>query len=63
MAELFEFMVHSNPLSYHVELFSHGSEIAQYAKKFIFNSVGLMDFAVSLVDSVHHLPDGQVTFH
>ena len=30
--------------------------------KFVSNSPGLLDFAIGLVDSDHHLPDGQVKF-
>lgn len=34
----------------------------QCPKKFLSNSPGLVDFPVGLVDSVRHLPDGQVKF-
>ena len=34
----------------------------QPAKKLVFNSPGLADFAIRLVNSVFNLPDGQVMF-
>ena len=34
----------------------------QRAKKVMSDSPGLVDFAIALVDSDHHLPDGQVKF-
>ena len=34
----------------------------QRAKKVVSDSVGLVDFAVGLVNSVFNLPDGQVMF-
>jgi len=37
-------------------------EIAQCAKNVLFFSPQLVDFAVRLVDYIHHLPDGQVYF-
>ena len=30
--------------------------------KFVSDSPGLLDFVIGLVDSDHHLPDGQVKF-
>ena len=32
----------------------------QHAKKVLSNSLGLVDFAIGLVNSVFNLPDGQV---
>ena len=37
-------------------------ETHQRAKKVVSDSPGLVDFAIGLVDSDHHLPDGQVKF-
>ena len=34
----------------------------QHAKKVVFDSLGLVDFAIGLVNSVFNLPDGQVMF-
>ena len=34
----------------------------QLAKKVVSNSLGLVDFAIGLVNSVLNLPDGQVEF-
>ena len=34
----------------------------QRAKKVVFDSPGLVDFAIELVKSVFNLPDGQVMF-
>ena len=34
----------------------------QRAKKVVSNSLGLVDFAIGLVNSVINLPDGQVNF-
>ena len=34
----------------------------QCVKKVVSNSLGLMDFAIGLVNSVFNLPDGQVIF-
>ena len=34
----------------------------QCAKKVVSDSPGLVDFAIGLVNSVFHLPDGQVMF-
>ena len=34
----------------------------QRAKKVVFDSLGLMDFVIGLVNSVFHLPNGQVMF-
>ena len=34
----------------------------QRAKKVVFDSPGLVDFAIGLVNSVFNLPDGQVIF-
>ena len=34
----------------------------QRAKKVVSDSPRLVDFAIGLVDSDHHLPDGQVKF-
>ena len=34
----------------------------QRAKKVVFDSPGLVDFSVGLVDSIFRLPDGQVKF-
>ena len=34
----------------------------QHAKKVVFDSPGLVDFAIGLKNSVLKLPDGQVTF-
>ena len=34
----------------------------QRAKKVVFDSPGLVDFAMGLVNSVFNLPDGQMTF-
>ena len=34
----------------------------QRAKKLVFNSPGLVDFAIRLLNSVFNLPDGQVMF-
>ena len=36
--------------------------VTQHAKKIVADSQGLADFAVGLVDSVLHLPDGQMKF-
>ena len=36
--------------------------IIQRAKKVMSDSPGLVDFAIGLEDSNHHLPDGQVKF-
>ena len=35
----------------------------QRAKKVLFDSPGLLDFAIGLVNSVFNLPDGQVMFY
>ena len=35
----------------------------QRAKKVLSDSLGLVDFAIGLVNSVFNLPDGQVMFH
>ena len=35
---------------------------SQYAKKEVSDSLGLVDFAIGLVNSVFKLPDGQVMF-
>ena len=35
----------------------------QCAKKVVFDSPGLVDFAIRLVNSVFNLPDGQVKFY
>ena len=37
-------------------------EVAQCAKKVVSDSLGLVDFAIGLVNSVLNLPDGQVAF-
>ena len=37
-------------------------QLGQRAKKVMSDSPGLVDFAIALVDSDHHLPDGQVKF-
>ena len=34
----------------------------QRAKKVVYDSPGLVDFAIGLVNSVFNLPDGQVMF-
>ena len=34
----------------------------QHAKKVVSNSLGLVDFAIGLVNSILNLPDGQVIF-
>ena len=34
----------------------------QRAKKVVSNSLGLMDFVIGLMNSVFHLPNGQVMF-
>ena len=34
----------------------------QHAKKVVFHSPGLVDFAIGLVNSVLNLPDGQMNF-
>ena len=34
----------------------------QHAKKVVFDSSGLVDFAIELVNSVLNLPDGQVKY-
>ena len=36
--------------------------LPQCAKKVVSNSPGLVDFAIGLVNSVLHLPNGQVLF-
>ena len=36
--------------------------VEQRAKKVVFNSPGLVDFAIGLVNSVINLPNGQVKF-
>ena len=36
--------------------------ISQRAKKVVSDSLGLVDFAMGLVNSVFNLPDGQVMF-
>ena len=36
--------------------------LTQRAKKVVSDSPGLVDFEIGLVDSDHHLPDGQVKF-
>ena len=35
---------------------------AQHAKKVVSDNQGLVDFAIGLVNSVFHLPNGQVMF-
>ena len=35
---------------------------SQRAKKVVSNSLGLVDFAIGLVNSVFNLPDGRVIF-
>ena len=37
-------------------------QLYQYAKKVVFDSPGLVDFAIRLVTFVLNLPDGQVLF-
>ena len=37
-------------------------DLAQCAKEVMSDSPGLVDFVIRLVDSDHHLPDGQVKF-
>ena len=41
---------------------SHPSSAQQKAKKVVFDSQGLVDFAIGLVIFVLYLPDGQVLF-
>ena len=36
--------------------------LCQGAKKVVSNSLGLVDFAIGVVNSVFNLPDGQVMF-
>ena len=38
------------------------SSLSRRAKKVVFNSLGLMDFAIGLVNSVLNLPNRQVKF-
>ena len=38
-------------------------EMMQRAKKVLSDSLGLVDFAIGLVNSVFNLPDGQVMFY
>ena len=38
------------------------ANISQRAKKVVSDSLGLVDFAMGLVNSVFNLPDGQVMF-
>ena len=40
----------------------HRGKVCLCAKKVVSDSPGLVDFAIGLVDSDHHLPDGQVKF-
>lgn len=44
------------------EEYSTEENLDQREKKDVSDSLGLMDFAVGLVDSVFHLPDRQVKF-
>ena len=37
-------------------------KLCQRAKKVLFDSPGLVDFAIGLANSVFNLPDGQVMF-
>ena len=46
-----------NTLFFHISLYT-----AQYVKKVVSNSRGLVDFTIGLVNSVFYLPDGQVMF-
>ena len=45
---------------FEIVLINHSS---QRAKKVVSNSLGLVDFAIGLVNSVFNLPDGQVMFY
>ena len=38
-------------------------DLGQRAKKVVSDSLGLVDFAIGLVNSVFNLPDGQVMFY
>ena len=46
-----------NTLFFHISLYTE-----QYVKKVVYNSRGLVDFTIGLVNSVFYLPDGQVMF-
>ena len=40
----------------------HLADVQQRLKKVVYDSPGLVDFAVRLVNSVHNFPNGQVKF-
>ena len=41
----------------------HDLILSQRAKKVVSDSLGIVDFAIGLVNSVFNLPDGQVMFY
>ena len=41
-------------------LLAYPLSLSQRAKKVVFDSLGLVDFAIELVNSVFNLPNGQV---
>ena len=43
-------------------LLAYPLPLSQRAKKVVFDSLGLVDFAIGPVNSVFDLPDGQVMF-
>ena len=43
-------------------LLAYSLSLSQRAKKVVFDSLGLVDFAIGPVNSVFDLPDGQVMF-
>ena len=40
----------------------HSADVQQRVKKVVYDSPGLVDFAVRLVNYVHNFPNGQVKF-
>ena len=40
----------------------HSADVQQRVKKVVYDSPGLVDFAVRLVNSVHNFPNEQVKF-
>ena len=43
-------------------LLAYPLSLSQHAKKVVFDSLGLVDFAIGPVNCVFDLPDGQVMF-
>ena len=52
-------MIFACYICFHLAVFK---SLLQCAKKVVSNILGLVDFAIGLVNSVFNLPDGQVMF-